>query len=105
MRNMKKKYVLWAVLLLLLGYVFCTPMGALRGAVARTGYPVSAITLQAREAMAADVGLVALDNPENPVIYKIETNIPHEQATDAYLENWIVYRYGCFYFAKYYGWC
>ena len=105
MKNTKKKRILLVALLLFLVYVFCTPMGALRGAVARTGYPISACTLQAREATAADVGLVALDNPENSVIYKIETNIPHEQATDAYLENWIVYRFGCFYFAKYYGWC
>ena len=101
----KKKRLLLIVLVLLLGYLFCTPMGALRGAVARTGYPVSACTLQARKAEAKDVGLIALDVPLHAVVYKIEKNVPYEEATDAKLENWIVYRFGCFYFGKYYGWC
>ena len=101
----KKKTVCWAVVLLLLGYLFCTPTGALRAAVALTGYPMSACLMQVRKATPKDVGVVELDAPENAVIYTIETHVPHETETGADLENWIVSRYGCFYFGEYYGYC
>lgn len=102
---MKRKVFLLGAAVLLLGYVFLTPIGALRTAVALAGYPVSACTMQVREATAKDVGLIELDNPKHSTIYRIETNIPHELDTDADLENWIVCRKFGIYMGEYYGWC
>ncbi|WP_304509221.1 hypothetical protein [Anaerotignum sp.] len=66
-----------------------TPVGALRASVALHGYPISAFKMKVRVASAEDVGLVELDNPKNSTIYRIESHIPYEKATDGYLENWI----------------
>lgn len=103
MKGKKRIFVFMAAILA--GYIFCTPMGALRAAVLLSGHPVSACTLEVRRAKAADVGLKELDHPPNSVIYVIEENVPWDRATLASLPNWIVYRYGCFYFGKHYGWC
>lgn len=102
MKGKKKKLCILAAILAV--YIFCTPMGALRAAVLLSGHPLSACTLEVRRAKAADVGLRELDNPPNSVIYVIEENAPRELQTRASLPNWIIYRYGCFYFGKHYGW-
>lgn len=91
-------------LILLIGYMVFTPIGALRTAVFLWS-PVDAIFLQAKEATASEVGLSKLDNPKNTTIYRIVSNVPYAKATDTDMYNWIVTRYGVFYVAKYYGWC
>lgn len=101
---MKGKKKLWILAAILAAYIFCTPMGAMRAAVLLSGHPLSACTLEARRAKAADVGLQELDNPPNSVIYVIEENAPWDTSTHSSLPNWIVYRYGCFYLGKHYGW-
>ena len=90
---------------LLLGYVFLTPMGALRVGVLLTGHPMSAFTMRVRQATPSDVGLRQLDHPKGTTIYHIDQNTPYEKPTRGTLENWIVTRYGIFYTAAYYGYC
>lgn len=97
------KYLVSGILVTLMVYLFMTPMGALRLAVLRSGYPISAVTLMTREATVHDVGLAVLDHPSNTAIYTIIYHAPHEWATDADLENWMTIRYGIFYTAEYYG--
>lgn len=102
MKGKKKKIRIFAAILAV--YIFCTPIGALRAAVLLSGHPLSACTLEVRRAKAADVGLQEPDNPSNSVIYAIEENVPQDIPTRSSLPNWIVYRYGCFYFGRHYGW-
>lgn len=86
------------LLVVLLAYVFLTPMGALRAAVFANLYPVSAVTMDAQVQRAVDWV------PAEAVIYEITSHVPHERPTDSDLVNWIVYRHGPFYTAEYYGW-
>ena len=90
---------------LLLGYVFMTPMGALRATALAVGYPVEAVTMKIRPATARDAGVRELDNPAGSTVYNICENAPRSRATDTVMENWIVYRHGPFYTANYYGYC
>ncbi|MGN1414316.1 MAG: hypothetical protein ACI4WY_08745 [Anaerovoracaceae bacterium] len=98
----KRKLILMAaagfLFVVLLAYVFLTPMGALRAAVFVNLYPFNAVTMDARFQRTADW------EPAGTVIYEITSHIPHERPTDSDLVNWIVYRYGPFYTAEYYGW-
>lgn len=101
----KGKPVAALLALLIAAYLFCTPTGALRRTLLLAGYPVSAVFLSAREASASDVGVGTLEPSEHTTIYRILSPVPHESATDADLENWIVTQHGLFYTAEYYGWC
>ena len=90
---------------LLFGYGFMTPIGALRATALAAGYPVEAVTMKIRPATARDVGVRELDNPEGSAVYNVCENAPRSRATDTVMENWIVYRRGPFYTAEYYGYC
>ena len=64
--------------ILLLGYFFLTPMGALRLVMLRAGHPT---------------------------IYHFEDPVPLGHVTLEPMENWIVTELGPFYWADYYGYC
>lgn len=91
--------------ILLLGYLFLTPMGALRLAVLWGGHPIVAATMQVREAVPEDAFLKWFDNPPNTTIYHIEDPVPVSRLTLVPMENWIVTEVGPFYWADYYGYC
>lgn len=85
------------ILITLIAYLFLTPVGALRFAIAKEGYPIKAITLQlSNEPYQGRV-------KDNEEMYTI-LNPPRENATDSDLANWIVTKKGIFYFGSYYGW-
>lgn len=70
---------------------------SLKFAIFREGYPIHSIT----------IGLT--DKPyqaeveNNQKIYSL-VNPPIEEATQGKLENWIVSKYGVFYWGDFYGW-
>jgi hypothetical protein len=85
------------ILIILVAYLFLTPLGALQFAVAKEGYPTKAITLR----LADEPYQVSIK--ENQTMYTI-SNPPHENATDSDLVNWVVSKKSIFYFGSYYGW-
>ncbi len=91
--------------ILLLGYFFLTPMGALRLVMLRAGHPIIAVTMQVREAVPEDAFLKWFDNPPNTTIYHFEDPVPLGHVTLEPMENWIVTELGPFYWADYYGYC
>ncbi len=102
---MKKRIQSAAVTLLsvlLLCYVFFTPVGALRLSVFCHGYPIEAVTLRTREATVQDTGAV-MNNPAHSTVYTITEHIPYEVPTGGELRNWIVYRFFVFHIMGYYG--
>lgn len=86
-----------SILIILVAFLFLTPLGALHFAVAKEGYPIKAIRLRlADEPYQESI-------KENQTRYSI-LNPPHENATDSDLVNWVVTKKGVFYFGSYYGW-
>ncbi len=93
----KSSKLLTVIIVIILGYFTMTPTGSLRAAVLLSGHPVSACTLKiSDEPYEASV-------EDNQTIYSLE-NPPVEEATDSELVNWVVTKYGPFYFAEYFGW-
>lgn len=79
-------------------YLFCSPGGAVRLAVAASGHPVAAVTCT------VESGFV-YSTPDGGVRpYHVETP-PVERATDSVLRNWAVHRTGPFFTAEYWGYC
>lgn len=96
-----KKKLTWiipiAILAILVIYLFLTPVGALRFAVVKEGYPIKAVTLRiSNEPYQGSI-------KDNEIMYTI-LNPPHENTTDSDLVNWVVAKRGVFYFGSYYGW-
>ncbi|KIR01814.1 hypothetical protein P261_00628 [Lachnospiraceae bacterium TWA4] len=94
-----KKMIIVAIIVLVLGYLTITPMGALRLSVAMTGITVGD---------PIHGFIVKIDNDdsyfevkENQVVYRLE-NPPIESGTGE-LTNWLVTKHGIFYTAEYYG--
>lgn len=80
-------------------YLFATPTGALRFAVLRCGYPLNAVHIS----ISTNSYKTPDDIEKNQTIYTI-INPPIEEATQSPLENWLISKYGPFYFGEYYGW-
>ena len=97
MKRKLKRLTPTILLIIVLGYFFLTPIGALRLAVAIYGYPVKSITLQISD---KPYGKSVEDNQK---MYTL-INPPYEESTESELKNWIVTRYGIFYFGNYHGW-
>ncbi|MGL5651715.1 MAG: hypothetical protein ACRDDE_08160 [Paraclostridium sp.] len=98
--NNKVKYI--TVIFIILGlllYLLGTPKGALRLALLRYGYPQNALHLS----MTTDSYKTPADIGKNQTIYTI-INPPVEKDTQSPLENWIISKYGPFYWGEYYGW-
>ena len=91
--------------ILLLGYFFLTPMGALRLVMLQAGHLVIVVTMQVWEALSEDAFLKWFDNPPNTTIYHFEDPVPLGHVTLEPMENWIVTEVGPFYWAEYYGYC
>lgn len=96
---MKKRIglILGTIILIIIGYLVMTPMGALRLALLRTGFPIKAITLQVSDHP------YEVNVQSNEKIYTLK-NPPTEEATQGVLENWIVSKHGIFYVGEYFGW-
>jgi len=100
MKNKPKQIVIaaFAVLAIVIGaYLFMTPTGAVKLAVALSGHPLKAIT--------STVTDKSYDFPaqKNQIGYSLQ-NPPYEKATNSELINWIATKHGIFYTAEYYGW-
>lgn len=87
------------IIVSILIYLFTTPIGSLRFTVLRYGYPINAINLK----FSTDTYKTPIDIKKNQTIYTI-INPPVEEATQSQLENWIISKYGPFYWGEYYGW-
>ncbi|WP_042272331.1 hypothetical protein [Faecalimicrobium dakarense] len=99
MKN-KLKYIIPVVIIVgIIVYFFATPIGALRFAVLRSGYPKSAVTLK----LSPDPNKTPMDLKRNQTFYTI-TNPPFEEPTQTPLENWVLSKYGPFYWGEYFGW-
>lgn len=96
MKN-KPIYITGIIALVIMLYILMTPVGALRFAIFRTGYPVSAFTMKLSD------NPYKTDIKSNEEIYTL-INAPIEEATQGVLENWIVSKHSIFYFGEYYGW-
>lgn len=96
----KFKYIIPVVIILcMLVYLLLTPTGALRFAVLRNGYVVNAANLK----LSKDPCKMPVDMEINQTIYTI-INPPFEENTQTPLENWVISKYGPFYWGEYYGW-
>ncbi|MCR8746904.1 hypothetical protein [Romboutsia lituseburensis] len=78
-------------------YTFFTPIGALKFAVLREGYPNSAINLKVDYSSCRD----PIEKVGNQIVYTI-FNYPIEEKTQTPLDSWIISRYGIFYWGEYY---
>ena len=99
MKN-KLNYIL--ILFIIIGislYLLETPVGSLRFAVLRCGYPINATNLE----LSTDLIKKPFDIKNNQTIYTI-INPPVEKQTQSPLENWIVSKYKLFYWCEFYGW-
>ncbi len=96
-KKISRKIIGKVLIILVIAYFTMTPKGALRLAVLTSGYPLTAFTLEVADAP-TDMVIEA-----NQIGYSLK-NPPIEQATEGELVNWVVTRYGIFYFAKYFGW-
>lgn len=97
MKAKMKRLIPVTLLIIVLGYLFLTPVGALRLAVASTGHPIKAVSLQISDEPYDGF----IEN--NQEMYTL-IDPPYEKATGGYLENWVVTRYFIFYLGEYYGW-
>lgn len=98
---MKKIFKYNVPILLILAtllYLFCTPIGSLRLAVLKHGYPINALNMS--------VSIASYKRPnditKNQTIYTIN-NPPLESSTNTPLENWIISKYGPLYIGEYFG--
>lgn len=95
----KLKYIIPAVIIIgITVYLFATPVGALRLAVLRYGYPKNAVTLK----LSQDPNKTPIDLEKNEIFYTI-ANPPLEEKTQTLLENWVLSKIGPFYWGKYFG--
>jgi hypothetical protein len=94
---MKKKIII--SLLIVVGiYIFCVPTGSVRLSIFFQS-PVKAFTTDLVDITDTYPGEASEDYTNGYKIYKL-TNPPHEEATDNYITDWIVYRIGIFHFSK-----
>ena len=89
-------------------FALFSPLGALRLAVLLHGYPIDAVLLSAsisQKGTSVNAGFYTepSDLLHNAHVYTITEHIPLEHATGIRLQNWIVFKYGIFYYAQYYG--
>lgn len=84
-----------ALLCLLAVGTLCTPKGALRFAIVRSGHPIKAVTSGIGPAEYAFAGA-------GQIGYTLR-NPPYEAQTDSTLCNWVVTRRGAVYWGEYYG--
>ena len=97
---MKKKSIIMIfsiIIVVLITYLIATPIGALRFAILREGYPIKSITRKLSDTP------YEIDVKGNEKVYTL-INPPIEKATQGILENWIVSKQGVFYWGKYLGW-
>ena len=102
----RKKAVVTMLGLLAAVYLFCTPSGAVRLAVAASGHPLKAVTCQVMNGFVhsridedqKQSFLIALSpfHIEQPVI---------DRTTAGIMENWVVYRIGLLCVSSYWGYC
>lgn len=97
MKN-KIKYIIPLVIILgVLSYLFLTPIGALRLAVLRNGYPINALNLRVDYSLCRP----PIDAVGKQTVYTIK-NYPIEKKTQTPLDSWIISKYGIFYWGEYY---
>ncbi|EQK44053.1 hypothetical protein C672_0581 [[Clostridium] bifermentans ATCC 638] len=97
-----KKFLKYSISIMLflatLLYLFCTPIGSLRLAVLKHGYPINALNMS--------VSIASYKQPndikKNQTMYTIN-NPPIESSTQTSLENWIISKYGPLYIGEYFG--
>ena len=97
---MKKKSIIMIfsiIIVVLITYLIATPIGALRFAILREGYPIKSITMKLSDTP-YEIGVKG-----NEKVYTLK-NPPMEKATQGILENWIVSKHGVFYWGEYLGW-
>ena len=98
LKKIKFKYVIpISILILFLGYIIGTPIGALRFALFRYGYFQNSINLQ----ISNKPYKISLD--KNEKVYTL-VNPPYSNETETKLQNWIVLKYGPIYIGTYGGW-
>lgn len=97
MKN-KLKYIIPVVIIIsILSYLFLTPIGALRFAVLREGYPISALNLKVDYSLCRP----PIDKIGDQTVYTL-FNPPVEEQTQTSLDSWVISKYGPFYWGEYY---
>lgn len=85
--------IIWGGLL----YLLLTPIGALRLAVLREDYPISAINLKVDYKLCRP----PIDRVGNQTVYTI-SNYPVEEQTQTPLDSWVISKHGIFYWGEIY---
>ena len=100
MKKKSKSIITISIFFIIISYVFLTPIGALRFAVLREGYPIEAITLKVDYSSAREPSPLDMDIKNN-IVYTI-FNAPIEEPTQTPLDNWVISKYGIFYWCEMY---
>ncbi|CEP80263.1 hypothetical protein QJR30_07065 [Paraclostridium sordellii] len=97
MKNKIKYIILIVIILGVLTYLFLTPIGALRLAVLRNGYPINALNLSVDYSLCRQ----PIDVVGKQTFYTI-IDCPIEEKTQTPLDSWIISKYGILYWGEYY---
>ncbi|MGN1386070.1 MAG: hypothetical protein ACI4XS_05670 [Bacillus sp. (in: firmicutes)] len=98
MKKRTRSITAFLVLLIAFIYFAATPTGALRFAIMKAGYP----TYSLKTIEVSDTPYEA-ELESNQTMYSL-VNPPIDEATQGVLENWVVSKYGVFYWGDFYGW-
>lgn len=98
MRKKLKHILIILMICIATSYLFLNPIGALRFAVLRNGYPIEAITLKVNYSLCRKP--VGMDK-KNKIVYTI-SNPPIEEKTQTPFDSWVISKHGIFYWGELY---